>query len=198
MKNANKTNQNGKLIVISAPSGTGKSTLIHEYLMPLGLNFEFSISATCREPRGEEKNGVEYYFISTNDFKNRIAKEEFIEYEEVYPDCYYGTLRSEVDRICSEGKNMIFDIDVAGALNIKKNYQDQALLLFIAPPSIETLRERLTNRQTDTPEMIEKRLAKANYEMSFAEQFDATIVNDDIHQAGKEIQDIVQKFIQQQ
>lgn len=188
--------QQGKLIVISAPSGTGKSTLIQQYLLTLNLDFEFSISATCRQPRGDEKNGVEYYFISTDDFKNRITKGEFIEYEEVYPNCYYGTLHSEVDRICSNGKNIIFDIDVAGALNIKEKYKEKALLIFIAPPSIETLRERLTNRKTDTNEMIEKRLAKANYEISFSPQFDTTIINDDIQQAGKQLQTIVQAFVQ--
>src|SRR5690554_2303401 len=154
-----------RLIIISAPSGAGKSTLVR-YLLAQGLNMRFSISATSRLPRGEEKNGVEYYFLSPEEFRERINNDEFLEYEEVYPNRYYGTLKSEVDRILKEGSNVIFDVDCVGGLNIKKIYGDQALSIFIMPPSIEVLRERLEKRGTDSPKVIEGRLAKAEYERS--------------------------------
>jgi guanylate kinase len=149
-----------RLIIISAPSGAGKSTLVR-YLLTQDLNISFSISATSRKPRGEEKNGVEYYFLSPGEFRERINNNEFLEYEEVYPDRYYGTLKSEVDRILEEGFNVIFDVDCIGGLNIKKIYGEQALSIFIMPPSIEVLRERLEKRGTDSPKVIEGRLAKA-------------------------------------
>ncbi len=185
-----------RLIIISAPSGAGKSTLVR-YLLTQDLNISFSISATSRKPRGEEKNGVEYYFLSPGEFRERINNNEFLEYEEVYPDRYYGTLKSEVDRILEEGFNVIFDVDCIGGLNIKKIYGKQALSIFIMPPSIEVLRERLEKRGTDSPKVIECRLAKAEYEISFAPQFDVTICNDDYDRARSEILKIVTDFIQQ-
>lgn len=185
-----------RLIIISAPSGAGKSTLVR-YLLTQDLNISFSISATSRKPRGEEKNGVEYYFLSPGEFRKRINNNEFLEYEEVYPDRYYGTLKSEVDRILEEGFNVIFDVDCIGGLNIKKIYGKQALSIFIMPPSIEVLRERLEKRGTDSPKVIEGRLAKAEYEISFAPQFDVTICNDDYDRARSEILKIVTDFIQQ-
>ncbi|MFA6750843.1 MAG: guanylate kinase [Fermentimonas sp.] len=185
-----------RLIIISAPSGTGKSTLVR-YLLTQDLNISFSISATSRKPRGEEKNGVEYYFLSPGEFRERINNNEFLEYEEVYPDRYYGTLKSEVDRILEEGFNVIFDVDCIGGLNIKKIYGEQALSIFIMPPSIEVLRERLEKRGTDSPKVIEGRLAKAEYEISFAPQFDVTICNDDYDRARSETLKIVTDFIQQ-
>ena len=157
----------GKLIIFSAPSGSGKSTIIN-YLLEQGLNLKFSISATSRAPRGEEKNGVEYYFLSPEDFRKRIAAGDFLEYEEVYTDKFYGTLKSEVERIFKEGNNVIFDVDVVGGCNIKKYYGNRALSVFIQPPSVEELRRRLVGRNTDSPEVIESRLAKAEYELGFA------------------------------
>jgi len=167
----------GKLIIFSAPSGSGKSTIIN-FLLKQNLRLRFSISATRRLPRGEEKDGVEYYFLTPEDFRARIDAGDFLEYEEVYTDRYYGTLKSEVERILAAGDNVIFDVDVVGGCNIKKYYGDKALSVFIQPPGIEVLRERLTNRGTDKPEVIEDRLAKAEYELSFASQFDVVIIND--------------------
>ena len=152
----------GKLIIFSAPSGSGKSTIIN-YLLQQSLRLRFSISATSRAPRGMEKNGVEYYFLTPEAFKARIAKGDFLEYEEVYTDKFYGTLKSEVERILNEGDNVIFDVDVVGGCNIKRFYGDRALSVFIQPPSIEELRKRLVGRGTDTPEVIESRIAKAEY-----------------------------------
>lgn len=183
-----------KLIIFSAPSGAGKSTLIR-FLLEQGLNIRFSISATSRKPRGEEKNGVEYYFLTPEEFRRRIANNEFLEYEEVYKDKFYGTLKSEVDRILSEGMNVVFDVDCIGGLNIKKIYGDQALSIFVMPPSVEVLRERLEKRGTDTPAVIEHRLAKAEYEMSFAPQFDVTVYNSDYNQAKAEVLKLVTDFI---
>ncbi|WP_352423445.1 guanylate kinase [Proteiniphilum sp.] len=184
-----------KLIIFSAPSGAGKSTLIR-FLLEQGLNIRFSISATSRKPRGEEKNGVEYYFLTPEEFRKRIANNEFLEYEEVYEDKFYGTLKSEVDRILSEGINVIFDVDCIGGLNIKKIYGDRALTIFVMPPSVETLRERLEKRGTDTPAVIEHRLSKAEYEMGFASQFDVTVRNEDYDQAKTEVLELVTNFIQ--
>jgi guanylate kinase len=183
-----------KLIIISAPSGAGKSTLVR-YLLSQNLDIRFSISATSRKPRGEEKNGVEYYFLTPDQFRSQIENNEFLEYEEVYPDRYYGTLKSEVDRIIAEGSNVIFDVDCIGGLNIKKIYGDKALSIFIMPPSLEVLRERLEKRGTDSPKVIEGRLAKAEYEISFAPQFDVTICNDDYDRARAEILKLVTDFI---
>ncbi len=184
-----------KLIIFSAPSGAGKSTLVR-YLLAQGLDLRFSISATSRLPRGDEKNGVEYFFLTPAEFRKRIANDEFLEYEEVYTDKFYGTLKSEVDRILEEGSNVVFDVDCIGGLNIKKYYDSQALSIFVMPPSVEVLRERLEKRATDTPQVIENRLAKAEYEMSFAPQFDVVVCNDDFDRAKEETLKLVTQFIQ--
>ncbi|MDD2436320.1 MAG: guanylate kinase [Massilibacteroides sp.] len=186
----------GKLIIFSAPSGSGKSTIIH-YLLKQNLRLRFSISATSRPPRGKEKDGVDYYFLSPEEFKARIATGDFLEYEEVYPDKFYGTLKSEVNRILTDGDNVIFDVDVVGGCNIKKFYGEQALSIFIQPPSIEVLRERLINRATDKPEIIEDRLEKAEFELSFATQFDVVIVNDKLEDAQEETLRVIQTFLTQ-
>ncbi len=183
-----------RLIIISAPSGAGKSTLVR-YLLTQDLNLQFSISATSRKPRGEERDGVEYYFLTPEKFRERIKNDEFLEYEEVYPDRFYGTLKYEVDHNLKEGYNVIFDVDCIGGLNIKKHYGDQALSIFIMPPSVEVLRARLEKRGTDSPKVIEKRLSKAEYEMSFAPQFDFTVCNDDYDKARAEILQLVTDFI---
>lgn len=185
---------NPKLIIFSAPSGSGKSTIIHRLLAD-GLDMEFSISATSRAPRGSEKNGVEYYFLSPEAFKQKIVDNAFVEYEEVYQDRFYGTLKSEIERIAAKGKATVFDVDVKGGLNIKKMYGKQALTLFIQPPSVEELRRRLEGRATDAPEVIEQRLEKATFEMSFAAQYDHIIVNDDLEKAIHETKTIVQAFL---
>jgi len=184
----------GKLIIFSAPSGAGKSTIVH-HILTCGFNLEFSVSATSRAPRGNEVHGVDYYYLTPEEFRAKIRKNEFLEYEEVYPDSFYGTLRSEVDRITREGKNVVFDIDVLGGINIKKQYDEQALALFIAPPSIEVLHQRLVGRGTDTPEMIAKRIGKAEFELSFAPQFDRVVVNDDLDKAKNEAEQIIRKFL---
>ena len=156
---------NGKLIIFSAPSGSGKSTIIN-YLLKQNLNLAFSISATSRPPRGEEKHGVEYFFLSPDEFRQRISNNEFLEYEEVYKDRYYGTLKAQVEKQLEAGQNVVFDVDVVGGCNIKKFYGDRALSLFIQPPCVEELRRRLIGRGTDAPEVIEHRVAKAEYELS--------------------------------
>ena len=184
----------GKLIIFSAPSGSGKSTIIN-YLLQQSLRLRFSISATSRAPRGTEKNGVEYYFLTPEAFKARIAKGDFLEYEEVYTDKFYGTLKSEVERILNEGDNVIFDVDVVGGCNIKHFYGDRALSVFIQPPSIEELRKRLVGRGTDTPEVIESRIAKAEYELSFANKFDTVVINDDLETAKAKALQVIQAFL---
>ncbi|HJB73743.1 MULTISPECIES: guanylate kinase [Barnesiella] len=184
----------GKLVIFSAPSGSGKSTIIQS-LLNRDLNLSFSISATSRAPRGTEKNGVEYYFISPEEFRQRIANGEFLEYEEVYAGKFYGTLKSEVERILDSGRNVIFDVDVVGGLNIKKYYGDQALALFIQPPSIEELEKRLKHRATDAPEVIASRVAKAEYELSFAPRFDHIIVNDILEKAQEEAYQTIRQFL---
>jgi len=185
----------GKLIIFSAPSGSGKSTIINKLMSEYGLRGRFSISATSRKPRGSERDGVEYYFLSEEDFRKRIGEGDFLEYEEVYPGCFYGTLRSEVDRTLARGENVILDIDVQGGLNVKKIYGDRALTLFIQPPSIERLRERLERRGTDAPEVIERRLAKAETELSFAPKYDAIVVNDDLEEACQSAARVVEDFL---
>jgi len=185
---------NGKIIIFSAPSGSGKSTIIN-YLLAQDLPLQFAISATSRAPRGSEKEGVEYYFISPEAFKQKINAGEFIEYEEVYKDMFYGSLKSEVERIQSAGNHVIFDVDVAGGCRIKKNYGEKALSLFICPPSIDDLRKRLNVRGTDSPAMIENRLAKATYEMGFATAYDVIIINNDLAHAQAETLRVVQQFI---
>lgn len=185
----------GKLIIFSAPSGSGKSTIINKLMSEYGLRGRFSISATSRKPRGSEQDGVEYYFLTEEDFRKRIGEGDFLEYEEVYPGCFYGTLRSEVDRTLDRGENVILDIDVQGGLNVKKIYGDRALTLFIQPPSIERLRERLERRGTDAPEVIERRLAKAETELSFAPNYDAVVVNDDLEEACRDAARVIEDFL---
>ncbi|MBR8537633.1 guanylate kinase [Carboxylicivirga sediminis] len=175
-------NKQGKLIIFSAPSGAGKSTIV-QALLNKGFDLEFSISATSRAPRGNEKHGVEYYFLSPEEFKKRINQDDFLEWEEVYENTFYGTLKSEVERICSKGQNIVFDVDVVGGVNIKKMYGDKALSLFIQPPSVEELRNRLQNRGTDSAEKIAMRIAKAEKELAFAPDFDKVIVNDNLEHA---------------
>lgn len=186
----------GKLIIFSAPSGSGKSTIIN-YLLTQNLNLSFSISATSRAPRGTEQNGVEYFFLTPEEFKQRIANDEFLEYEEVYKDRFYGTLKTQVEKQLAAGQNVIFDVDVVGGCNIKKFYGDRALSVFIQPPSLEELRKRLTGRGTDAPEVIESRLAKATFELSYAEKFDVVIVNDNLEKAQAEALKTIRDFIQQ-
>ncbi|MCC8155565.1 MAG: guanylate kinase [Tannerellaceae bacterium] len=184
----------GKLIIFSAPSGSGKSTIIN-YLLTQNLDLCFSISATSRSPRGIEQHGVEYYFLSPEEFRTRIADDHFLEYEEVYTDRFYGTLKSEVERILEEGHNVIFDVDVVGGCNIKNYYGDRALSIFIQPPGIEELRKRLTGRGTDAPDVIESRIAKAEYELSFAPRFDIIIVNDELEKAQQETLEVIKQFL---
>ena len=176
----------GKLIIFSAPSGSGKSTIIN-YLLKQDLHLRFSISATSRAPRGTEKNGVEYYFLTPEEFRSRIANGDFLEYD--------GTLKSEVERILNEGDNVIFDVDVVGGCNIKKFYGDRALSVFIQPPCIDDLRKRLEGRGTDSPEVIESRIAKAEYELGFTGQFDKVVVNDDLETAQKDALKIIREFL---
>lgn len=184
----------GHLVIFSAPSGAGKSTIVN-YLLSQNLNLQFSISATSRLPRGTERHGVEYYFHTPEEFRNKIANEEFLEYEEVYKDKFYGTLKSEIERIVNSGGNVIFDVDVVGGCNIKKYYGEEALSVFILPPSIDVLRDRLVSRGTDAPDVIESRIAKAEYEMTFAPQFDVIIKNDDLEIAKSEALKIVRNFL---
>ncbi len=184
-----------KLIILAAPSGSGKSTILRYLMQNPDLNLHFSISATTRQPRGTEKNGVEYLFITPDEFRQHIADGDFIEYEEVYTDRYYGTLRSQVDSQLEAGQNVIFDVDVKGALNIKKAYGKRALAIFIQPPSIEELRSRLLARATDSAEDIEQRLAKADYELTFAPQFDEVVINDNLEIAQIETETLVEDFL---
>ena len=185
---------NGKLIIFSAPSGSGKSTIIN-YLLKQGLNLQFSISATSRPPRGTEQDGVEYFFLSPEEFKKRIANDEFVEYEEVYPDRFYGTLKSQVEKQLAEGQNIIFDVDVVGGCNIKRFYGDRALSVFIQPPSIEELRKRLEGRGTDSPETINSRITKAEFELSYAPKFDLIVVNDELEKAEAQALEAIRKFL---
>lgn len=185
----------GKVIIFSAPSGSGKSTIIGRLMSHKELNMAFSISCTSRQPRGTERNGVEYFFLTPGEFRQKIADGEFLEYEEVYKDRYYGTLKSQVERQLEAGDNVVLDVDVKGACNIKQFYGDRALALFIQPPSIEELRRRLEGRGTDAPEVIEDRLARASFELTFARKFDKVIVNDDLDRAVNEAFDAVKEFI---
>ena len=186
----------GKLLIFSAPSGSGKSTIVN-WLMKEHpeLNLYFSISCTSRPPRGTEQDGVEYFFLSPEEFRQRIENGEFLEYEEVYEGRFYGTLKAQIERQLKAGQNVVFDVDVKGGVNIKKFYGNRAMSLFIQPPSVEELRRRLEGRGTDTPEAIENRLAKAEYELTFAPQFDHIIVNDDLETAEAEALQLVESFL---
>jgi guanylate kinase len=184
----------GKLIILSAPSGSGKSTLI-QHLLKEGLPLEFSISATSRPARGTERDGIEYHFLQPEEFRDKITRNLFLEYEEVYPDQFYGTLKSEVEHKLKQGKNILFDVDVAGGLHIKQIYGDRALLIFIQPPSIEELQKRLEKRGTDSPAVIRSRIAKASYELSLANRYDAIIVNDNLETAQQEATKTINQFI---
>lgn len=184
----------GKLIIFSAPSGSGKSTIIN-YLMGQGLHLAFSISATSRPPRGTERDGVEYFFLSPEEFRRRIAAGEFLEYEEVYKDRFYGTLKTQVERQLSQGQNVVFDVDVNGGCRIKEFYGDRALSMFIQPPSVEELRRRLEGRGTDSPEVINDRIARAEYELSLAPRFDTIVVNDDLEKAEAEALNKIKTFL---
>lgn len=184
-----------KLIIFSAPSGSGKSTIIN-YLLTLDLNLAFSISATSRPPRGTERDGVEYFFLTPDEFRQHIVQGDFLEYEEVYKDRFYGTLKSQVDKQLAEGQNVVCDVDVVGGCNIKRFYGERALSIFIQPPSLDVLRQRLIDRATDSLEVIESRLAKASYELSFAPKFDVVIVNDDLEKAKAEALQVVTDFLQ--
>ena len=184
-----------KLIIFSAPSGSGKTTIVRHLLSLEKLNLAFSISATSRAPRGEEQHGKEYYFLTADDFKTKIGQQAFMEWEEVYAGCYYGTLKAEVERLWAMGKHVVFDIDVAGGLRLKQQYPEQTLAIFVQPPSLEALEERLRNRQTESEEKIQMRLAKAEQEMATAKQFDVIIKNDDLQQALQEAERVVTEFI---
>lgn len=186
----------GKLIICSAPSGSGKTTLV-KYLLAQNLNLHFSISATTRLPRGEEEDGKDYYFLSSLEFQEKVQNDEFVEWEEVYKGICYGTLKSEIQNLLEEGKNVIFDVDVKGGLNLKEYYNEKALALFIAPPSVEELKKRLTCRATDDACVIEERIAKAEYELSFKDKFDIVIINEVLQDSEKEIVHIVTEFLSQ-
>lgn len=185
-----------KLIIFSAPSGSGKSTIVN-WLMTEHpeLSLAFSISCTSRKPRGAEQHGVEYFFITPEEFRQRIADDEFLEYEEVYENRFYGTLKSQVERQSETGQNVVFDVDVKGGCAIKQFFGSRALGIFIQPPSIEVLRERLEHRATDSPEVIEQRLQRAEFELSFADKFDRTVINDDLEKAKHETLAIVREFL---
>lgn len=184
----------GKLIIFSAPSGSGKTTIVKN-LLNKDFKMEFSISATTRKPRGEEKNGVDYYFLSPDEFRQRIKNDELLEWEEVYKDTYYGTLKSEVERITSKGNNIVFDVDVVGGLNIKKMYGNQAIAIFIKPPSLAELKERLTNRNTDSEDVIKTRLHKAEEEISYSPKFDFIVTNDKLEVAIDETERLLNSFL---
>lgn len=188
-------NKGGKLIVFSAPSGSGKTTIVRHLLGIEDLNLEFSISAATREPRGEEVNGKDYYFMSIHDFKQHIKAEDFVEWEEVYRDNFYGTLKSEVERIWALGKNVIFDIDVAGGLRIKHKFPEQTLAVFVKPPSVDELKRRLKERSTESEDKINMRIAKAHVELATAPQFDTIIKNYDLDVAKQEAYELVKEFL---
>ena len=194
MKNG--SSMKGKLIIFSAPSGTGKSTIINWLMQEHSeLKMSFSISCTSRAPRGTERNGVEYFFLTPDEFRSRIEAGEFLEYEEVYTDRYYGTLKSQVERQCDAGQNVVFDVDVKGGCNIKQHYGDKSLSIFIMPPSVDELRRRLESRATDAPEVIDQRIARAEFEIGFADKFDKVVVNDDLDKAKKEVLGIIKQFL---
>lgn len=185
----------GKLIVFSAPSGSGKTTLV-QHLLKQNLPLGFSISATSRTPRGNEVNGQDYYFLSEDEFKQKIKQGAFIEHEEVYQGAFYGTLKSEIDRLWAEGKHLLFDIDVKGGLNIKSEYPDETLAVFVQPPSLEELEKRLRQRATDSEEKIQQRLDKSASELTFSQDFDVILVNDDLTLAKREVVRLVKQHLQ--
>ncbi|MCF7559430.1 guanylate kinase [Sabulilitoribacter multivorans] len=191
----NQKQKQGKLIVFSAPSGSGKTTIVRHLLEVEALNLEFSISATSREKRGKEVNGKDYYFLSSKEFKNKIKNDEFLEWEEVYRDNFYGTLKTEVERIWAKGKNVIFDIDVSGGLRIKRKYPEQTLAVFVKPPSIDELKIRLKKRKTESADKINMRVAKASAELATSPLFDTIIVNDNLDKALKEAEAKVSDFL---
>lgn len=184
----------GKLVIFSAPSGSGKTTIVRELLKRFDC-FEFSISATSRQPRGAEQNGIDYYFLTNEEFKERVARDEFVEWEEVYQGTCYGTLKSEMERIWNNGKVIIFDVDVMGGINLKRLFGDDAYSMFIMPPSIEELERRLRGRGTDAEEVIQKRIAKAEFEISKAPEFDHVVINDKLDVAVEEAAGIITSFL---
>ena len=188
------TNSKGKLIIFSAPSGSGKTTLV-KHLMQHVDNLSFSISATSRKKRGNEINGKDYYFLTAEEFRKKIKSDEFVEWEEVYNDKYYGTLKAEVERIINTGQHVVFDVDVVGGVNIKKLYDSNALAIFVMPPSIEVLEKRLQGRGTDNESDIKSRIDKAEYELTFADKFDKIIINDNLQKAKIETVDVVEEFV---
>lgn len=188
--------ENGKLIIFSAPSGSGKTTIVRHLLQKFSNQLEFSISATSRDKRGSEENGKDYYYLSIEEFKTKIAEHQFLEWEEVYAGVHYGTLKSEVDRIWAKGKHVIFDIDVEGGLNLKRQFGEKALAIFVMPPSIKILEERLNSRSTDSPESIARRVEKAEKELKTADLFDVFILNEILDEALTKAEKIVSEFIQ--
>ena len=196
MKEKKKQKKRGRLLIVSAPSGSGKSTIVNWLMQEHPeLKLSFSISCTSRAPRGNEQDGVDYFFITPEEFRERIERDEFLEYEEVYENRFYGTLKSQVEKQLAAGQNVVFDVDVKGGCNLKKYFGDRALGIFIMPPSIEELRRRLVKRGTDSPEVIEDRVSKASYELTFAERFDRVLVNDDLETAKAEAFEMVSGFL---
>ncbi|MDE6086600.1 MAG: guanylate kinase [Muribaculaceae bacterium] len=185
----------GKIIIVSAPSGCGKSTIINQLMSENDLDLCFSVSATSRSPRPGEKDGVNYYFLTEEDFRKRIADGDFVEYEEVYPGRFYGTLKEEVEKKCSAGHNVILDIDVKGGVNVKNMFGDRATSIFIMPPSVQALRERLEGRGTDAPEVIDERVGRAEFELSFAPRYEYVVVNDNLAEAVAETHRVMKSFI---
>lgn len=184
----------GKLIIFSAPSGSGKTTIVHHLLSKPELKLAFSVSATSRSMRPNEVDGKDYYFLSADEFRSRIAADDFLEWEEVYENQFYGTLRSEIDRIHAEGKHVVFDVDVVGGLNIKKQFGDDALAIFVQPPSLEELERRLRSRSTESEESLSKRVGKAADELEYANKFDVILVNDELEAAKREAEKLVLDF----
>jgi guanylate kinase len=184
----------GKLFIFSAPSGSGKTTIV-KHLLSTNPGLAFSVSATSRQPRCNEKNGTDYYFLSPDEFKEKIKNDEFLEWEEVYKNVFYGTLKSEVERLLKEGKHVVFDVDVVGGCNIKKHYGNDALAVFVKPPSVEELRKRLEARSTDSRKVIETRIAKAEHELTFEPQFDVVLINENLEDALKKAEKIVRQFL---
>ena len=197
MENQTTPRKSGKIIVVSAPSGCGKSTIINSILDSGSPELRFSVSATNRRPRKGEVDGVHYHFMTTEEFRDAIADHKFVEWEEVYPGRFYGTLKSEIERIIDKGGNVILDIDVKGGLNVKDLYGDRARTIFILPPSVDELRRRLEGRGTDAPEVIDERVNKAEYEISFADRFDHRVVNDNLDIAIDQTRDLIEGFINQ-